>query len=323
MESVRVRLDLSYDGTHFHGWAAQPGLRTVEGDLLQALALIARRDVDITVAGRTDAGVHADHQVAHVDMPEDVWKALPGRSSRTPEAALVDRVTSILARSHADFMRAHGLAAPRGYSDIALLDACRVPDTFDARFSAQGRHYVYRLAWRHHSGGDPFSGRRTWTVPAREGLDLAAMAEAAESILGEHDFLSFCKPRAGATTIRTLQELSVVPLRDEGSLSSAEQGARWGVGEGSARPGACEVRVHADAFCHSMVRSLVGALVEIGTGRRPSGWMKALLDACSRTNAAPLAPAHGLTLAGVDYPPPDQWEQRAEQTRAVRSLSCC
>lgn len=301
MDTVRARLDLAYDGTFFHGWAAQPGLRTVEGELVRALSLIARQEVAVTVAGRTDAGVHADHQVAHVDLPAQVWDSLPGRSSRTPEDALVDRLASLLTRAHGDFMKAHGLVSPRGYCDVALLSSHRVPETFDARFSAVGRHYVYRLLDQ-RAGSDPFSGRRIWTVPARQTLNLEAMAEAASSVIGEHDFLSFCKPREGATTIRTLRQLDVVAAGETSPIL---------------------VRVHADAFCHSMVRSLVGALIDVGTGRRSPAWMRHLLDARSREAAAPLAPAHGLTLAHVDYPPANQWAQRAQQTRAVRSLGCC
>ena len=161
----------------------------------------------------------------------------------------------------------------------------------------------------------------------RGALDVAAMREAAGALLGEHDFLSYCKPREGATTIRTLRRVDVV------RGGAVALGGAWATGADAADPGSdpargaatglVEVWVSADAFCHSMVRSLVGALVEVGLRRRQSTWPAELLEARSRETAAPLAPACGLTLEGVDYPPEAQWAERARAARRRRDDGCC
>ena len=296
----RLRLDLAYDGTAFSGWAAQPGLRTVEGVLTSALATILRQDVRLTVAGRTDAGVHAAHQVAHLDVDEEAWGCLPGRSRRAPQAALLTRLAGVLAREAQASAGGHGLGAvPRGASDVVVSAAAVVPDAFDARFSALSRRYTYRVADALASR-DPARRATVLWVPGR--LDVGAMADSAAPLLGEHDFLSYCRPRQGATTVRTLRSLT---------WRRVEQGADAGL---------VTLEVEADAFCHSMVRSLVGAALAVGQGRKGSDWPGTLLVARSRRTAAPVAPPHGLTLEEVTYPVDAELAVQAERARVLRAL---
>ena len=260
----RFRLDVAYDGTDFSGWALQPERRTVAGVLTDALSRVLRTPVALTVAGRTDAGVHATGQVVSADLPAHLDAAWALRR---------------LAR----------LLPP----DVRVRGISRVPPAFDARFAALRRHYVYRVAtapW----GAEPLRARDTlaWPHP----LDLAAVSAASAGLLGEHDFAAFCRRREGATTVRALQRLD------------------WSRGP----DGVVEAAVSADAFCHSMVRSLVGALLDVGRGRRAVEWPAALLGREARAADVAVAPAHGLTLVGVDYPPPDELAARAAVTRRVR-----
>lgn len=279
---MRIRIDLSYDGAGFHGWAAQPGLRTVQGELESALAMILRQEVALTVAGRTDAGVHAAGQCAHFDVEPAAWEALPGRSSRTPGEALVAKVNAITAR------RAGG--AP-GYTDVVVTNAGAVPDDFDARFSALWRRYSYRIA----------DGVASWNPCRRDvlwlnyALDVDAMNRAAQTLLGEHDFLSFCKPREGASTVRTLLELGFA--REDGMIV------------GSAK---------ADAFCHSQVRTLMGTLIEVGRGARDEGWPAARLEEAVRNGEVVVAPPHPLTLEEIGYPDAERYGEQARLTRRYR-----
>jgi tRNA pseudouridine38-40 synthase len=262
-------MDLAYDGTDFRGWATQPGLRTVQGELGAALATALRVPrVELVCAGRTDAGVHARGQVVHVDLAEDV------------EAAELAR----LAR------RLNGILSP----DVRVRRVVVAPPGFDARFGALWRRYAYRVADRAELV-DPLARAHVLTWP-RE-LDLDAMNTACASLLGRHDFASFCRQRPGATTIRTL--LDLVWSRDDAGLATAS--------------------VRADAFCHSMVRSLVGCLLAVGEGRRPPAWPLEVLAAGRRDPAVTVAHAHGLTLEEVAYPGDDELVARAEQTRARRT----
>lgn len=275
---IRVRLDLSYDGTAFSGWAAQPGLRTVQGTLEAALGTVLRcPEPRLTVAGRTDAGVHARGQVAHLDVDPGVWQAVRGRLSGGPAEALVRRLAGVLP------------------PDVVVHRAAVAPTGFDARFSALHRRYAYRLA-DDVTRVDPL--RRTHVVRHRLPLDAGAMSRAARPLLGRHDYAAFCRPRPGATTVRTLQRLEV---------------ERPSTGPDA---GLVVVGVQADAFCHAMVRSLVGALLVVGEGRRPEGWPAELL--AGRVRAAAVAPAHGLTLEEVAYPADDAMAARARATRARR-----
>jgi tRNA pseudouridine38-40 synthase len=182
---VRLRLDLGYDGTDFAGWADQPGLRTVQGTLEHALSVVLRiAPPRLTVAGRTDAGVHARGQVCHVDVRRDAWLAVAGRSTRSPEDAIVRRLTGVLP------------------SDVRVRSVDVAPDGFDARFSAISRRYSYRVADTPH-GVEPLE--RSWVLWHPHPLDLTAMNAAAERLLGEHDFAAYCRPRLGASTVRNLR----------------------------------------------------------------------------------------------------------------------
>lgn len=262
---MRLRLDLSYDGAQFHGWAAQPGLRTVQGEVEAALATILRLEspAPLTCAGRTDAGVHALGQVAHVDLDDT-----------TDVESLAHRLRSLLP------------------DDIRLRALAPAPPGFDARFSALERRYVYRL--RDRGAGDPLA--RGHVVDWPRELDVEAMNAATEPLLGEHDFAAFCKKREGATTIRTLLALSS-ERRDDGVL---------------------ETTVRADAFCHSMVRSLMGALVAVGERRFAPDWTETLLASAVRDARVRVMPAHGLVLEEVVYPPDEALAARASEARHHR-----
>ncbi len=273
---LRLRLDFAYDGTDFSGWAAQPGLRTVEGELTAALARILRlrEPARVTVAGRTDAGVHARGAVAHVDVPASAWAALPGRSRRPPADAALTRLAGVLP------------------GDVVVRRVAPAPDGFDARFSAISRRYAYRLC-DVPGGLDPL--RRRDTVTVQGPLDLDAMNAASAALCGLQDFAAFCKRREGATTVRTLLTFD------------------WH------RTGPLVVgRVVADAFCHSMVRSLVGAVVPVGQGRRPVAWPAQVLSAARRDSGVTVMPAHGLSLAEVAYPPEHELAARAHAARRRR-----
>ncbi|GGO96483.1 tRNA pseudouridine synthase A [Actinomyces gaoshouyii] len=306
---VRVRLDLAYDGAGFAGWAAQPGLRTVEGVITEALGTVLRVPVRLTVAGRTDAGVHAAAQVAHFDVAQEAWRSLPGRSDRAPGQALLTRLAGVLAREARESAASGGAGtAPRGTSDVVVNGAREAPEGFDARFSATERAYRYRIADGGPAAGSRDPGRRGSVLWIPEALDVGAMRRAAAPLLGEHDFLGYCKPREGATTIRTLKRLE---------WSRVPGGA---TGREGADEGLVVLDVVADAFCHSMVRSLVGACLAVGQGRRDEDWPARILLSASRDAAAPVAPAHGLTLERVSYPADDELADRAERARALRTL---
>jgi tRNA pseudouridine38-40 synthase len=276
-ERLRIRLDLGYDGTAFSGWAAQRGRRTVEGELSAALSTLLRapEPVRLTVAGRTDAGVHARGQVAHADVDPERWRALPGRSRRTPEAAALARLRGLLP------------------DDVVVRRAAPAPTGFDARFSALSRRYRYRIC-DDPAAVDPLRRRDTVVVPTP--LDVAAMAEASGHLVGLHDFAAFCKRREGASTVRTLLEYSWERAAD----------------------GIVEARVVADAFCHSMVRALVGAAVAVGDGRYAADLPGEVLAGGARDPRIRVMAAHGLSLEEVRYPPDDELALRASQARAVR-----
>ncbi|MDK4232654.1 tRNA pseudouridine(38-40) synthase TruA [Corynebacterium accolens] len=276
--SVRLRLDLAYDGTDFHGWAKQKGgLRTVQGVLEEQLAMIARTEVPLTVAGRTDAGVHARGQVAHVDVPQEM---LEQRSVAGDPGTLVRRLAKLLPE------------------DVRVHRCELAPEGFDARFSALRRHYVYRITTCPR-GALPTRARDTaeWFKP----VDIGAMQDAATALVGLHDFAAFCKAKPNATTIRELQEFS---WQD---VSTPEE------------PQLFEARVTADAFCWSMVRSLVGCCLSVGEGRRDVDFAEALLQETKRSSRIPVAPAKGLSLVQVDYPEAGEMSARADITREKRT----
>ena len=272
---MRIRIDLAYDGTEFSGWAKQPGLRTVQGDLEDSLATVLRLpSVQVTCAGRTDTGVHARAQVVHLDVEGDVLTESAGRIRHRPVDALKRRLNGILR------------------PDVRVRRVSEAPEGFDARFSALWRRYAYRI----DDTGllDPLTRNHvlSWPHP----LDLDRMNEASAALLGEQDFAAFCKRREGATTVRALLDL------------------HWERVEGLA-----VARVRADAFCHNMVRSLVGCLVAVGEGRREPSWAADVLRARVRDGSVKVAGARGLTLEEVAYPADDELAARARETRTVRT----
>jgi tRNA pseudouridine38-40 synthase len=283
---VRLRLDIAYDGTDFAGWAAQAGQRTVAGVLDEALSTVFRIPVKLRAAGRTDAGVHATGQVAHVDVPAG---ALNHAYPRTTRAGAGSDVTAEAAAEFVPLVRRLSRFLP---TDVRVIDIGRAAAGFDARFSALRRHYEYRLSTAPH-GVEPQQTRfvTAWPRP----VDVDAMAAASRDLLGLRDFAAFCRHREGATTIRDLQRLD---WSQDGDRVTAY--------------------VTADAFCWSMVRSLVGALLAVGEHRREPGWCATLLESTRRSSDFAAAPPQGLTLVGVDYPPDDQLEARTKVTRDLR-----
>ena len=260
----RLRLDVAYDGSHFSGWASQPGRRTVQGELERVLAAVLRLEgVAVACAGRTDAGVHAAGQVCHVDVP----------SSPEPDV-LRRRLAAALA------------------SDVRVHAVGLAPDGFDARFSALWRRYSYRIC-DDPPAADPLQRHRVlvWRRP----LDVAAMNDACQPLVGEHDFAAFCRGREGATTVRTLRELS------------------W------SRSGpTVTARAVADAFCHSMVRALIGAAIAVGEGRLPPDVPRQVLAAGVRDPRITVVAPHGLTLEEVAYPDDADLASRAAAARSRR-----
>ncbi|MDQ1683261.1 MAG: tRNA pseudouridine38-40 synthase [Frankiaceae bacterium] len=265
---VRYRLDIAYDGTDFCGWARQTAQLSVQGEIEDALATILRleRPPRLTVAGRTDAGVHATGQVAHVDLP-----------AHAEAYRLLRALNGVLA------------------NDVRVQRVAIAPAGFDARFSALQRRYEFRVSDAPY-GAPPL--RRRDTMHHDRPLDIADMQAAAAALVGLHDFRAFCRLRVGATTIRLLLRLSCA--RDGDIVT---------------------VTVEADAFCHSMVRSLVGALIAVGDGRQRPDWPAGLLNADRRSDVVTVAQARGLTLVEVTFPPDEDLAARAESTRATRSLS--
>lgn len=280
---IRLRLDLAYRGAPFHGWARQPGLLTVQGRLEEALNLITRQPAQLTVAGRTDAGVHARGQVAHLDVTKDFWLSLSrGREEN-------DQVRGERLRA-----RLEGLAG-RGLNGALAIKQVRVVSRdFDARFSALSRTYRYLIC------DDPRAQDPCRLDIARTSspLEETTMQVAAQALCGEHDFLPFAKPREGATTVRTLHSFNI------------------------SRPGAgiVQAMIRADAFCHSQVRFMMGALIEIGRGKYQPNWIGELLAAGVRDQRVPLADGRGLTLWEVAYPPEDEYALQAQKAKVVRTL---
>ncbi len=278
-DTVRLRLEISYDGTEFAGWAVQAGQRTVAGVLDETLSTVFRTPVRLRAAARTDTGVHATGQVAHVDVPADALAYAYPRSRRAGEPEFLALVRRL------------GRFSP---TDVTVRVIARAADGFDARFSALRRHYIYRLSTAPY-GAEPLQARYVTAWP--HDLDVDAMAAASRELLGLRDFAAFCRHREGATTIRDLQWLDW--SRDGDSITA---------------------QVTADAFCWAMVRSLVGALLAVGQHRRGPDWIRDLLSAAGRSSDFAAAPARGLTLIGVDYPPDDQLAARSVVTRALRSV---
>ena len=271
-ETVRLRLDIAYDGTDFSGWARQPTRRTVQGELESALAKVLRLpEASVTCAGRTDAGVHARGQVAQIDVPRATWENEGERVSR--------RLAGVLPK------------------DVRVNAVRLAPPGFDARFSPLFRRYVYRVGDAPY-GLEPL--RRRDVLWHRNPLDVDRMNEASDRLVGEHDFAAFCKKREGATTIRELLRLSWV--REEEHLLAGT--------------------IQADAFCHNMVRALVGALLAVGDGRQDVEWPGRVLGTAVRDSSVHVVGPQGLSLEEVRYPADEELAERANLTRRVRELPC-
>ncbi len=275
---IRMRMVLGYDGAAYNGWARQPNVTGVQQLVEEALETLIRRRVRVVVAGRTDAGVHARRQVVHLDLTQEEFDGLPRRSPLAPGPALVRRINGILGRQD---------------GAVWVHEAEVAPNGFDARFSALARRYSYRIAdgierW------DPLT--RHLTTWHREPLDVEAMNREAQTVLGRHDFLTYCKPRPDATTIRTLQEFSFTRTED----------------------GVILAHLKADAFCHNMVRALIGAAMMVGDGREQPGFLASRLEEMVRDSKTKLAHPRALVLEEVYYPNADQLAARALQTRAKR-----
>lgn len=258
-DAVRLRLVVAYDGSGFRGFAAQDGQRTVAGELSRAIATVARHEVELVCAGRTDAGVHASGQVVHVDVRRDLS---PQRLAKAVNAMLGPTVV--------------------------VRSVTEAPPGFDARWSARSRRYRY-LVLRCDTP-DPLLAPLTWHV--RDRLEIRSMVCASDSLIGEHDFSAFCRrppgvPGGQPITRRVLE-------------------ARWGelpIAERELVEGEVLLRfdISAQSFCHHMVRSIVGTLVDVGRGRRPASDMTWLLRSGDRSHATTIAPPQGLCLVGVDY----------------------
>ena len=283
-EMMRLRFDIAYDGTDFHGWARQKPadgqeVRTVQGVLEDALSLVLRYPVELTVAGRTDAGVHAAGQVAHADIPR---ASLEQRSIEGDAGRLVRRLAKLLD------------------PDVRVTRVTEAPVGIDARFSALTRTYRYRVTTA-EAGASPLRVRDTAVWPKK--IDLDAVQQAATALVGLHDFAAFCKPRPHATTIRD------VHLFTWADVSTEEE------------PELYEATITADAFCWHMVRALVASCLDVGAGQQPADWVQGLLLMRARSPHVRLAPARGLTLVDVDYPADDELAARAAVTRDRRDAS--
>ncbi len=260
---LRLRIDLSYDGTNFSGWATQPGRRTIQDLVEQAIGTITQSKIESIVAGRTDAGVHAVGQVIHVDVPDSI--------NLDEIAYKLNRILD---------------------EDIRIMRVSIAPEAFHARFSALRRKYTYKILDKNLP--IPPINRydiASWYRP----LDAELMNSASSLVLGHHDFAAFCKFKEGGTTLRTLEEFH---WERQGDLLVAT--------------------VVADAFCYSMVRNLVGAVVCVADGRKEASWVGELLANKERVSDSLVFPARGLTLTSVEYPTNDQLLERAKVTIGKR-----
>ncbi len=291
---LRIRIDLAYDGGPFSGWALQPGLPTVQGTVQAGLELLFRRPVRTTVAGRTDAGVHARGQVTHIDVTPAEWSALSRGRNIPPELALTRRLQATINRHLPPSAAARTVYAGNPASAVVVRGVSLAPPGFSARFSALWRRYTYRIADRTELQ-DPLN--RAMVLWHSEVLDERLLNEGAAALLGLQDFKAFCKPRAGATTIRELQRFEFE--RDDDGILCAT--------------------VQADAFCHNMVRALIGSALRVGSGEEAPGWLAERLASGRKDSRSVLAPPHPLVLEEVRYPEDDaEIARRAELTRARR-----
>ncbi len=340
MGGMRLRIDCSYDGTAFHGWARQPGQRTVQGELEATIAKVLHlwkpdddgHPITLVVAGRTDAGVHASGQVCHLDLEDEVLSVAMGHLDPTtyrPWEALAYRLRRILP------------------ADISVRSIFPSPAGFDARFSASDRVYVYRVA-DESSAYDPRLRGFVLNLPRR--LDLDLMNQAAQSLVGLHDFGSFSSPNPGGTTIREVkfarwERVPTHPLGSSSYAGGASLSPTQAIGADPSAAGSISgfescsgsnpdspyrvdsvesglliFTIIADAFAKNMVRSLVNACLQVGMGKKGLDWFAGKLAHPVREGASGPAPACGLTLEKVNYPADDLLAARAQAIRAKRTL---
>ena len=252
----RAKLTVAYDGTAFHGFAENDGVRTVMGELREAVERVVRQPVELVGAGRTDAGVHGWGQVVSGDLPDDIdLSALVRRINRMCGPAIVAR------------------------------DAVWAADDFSARFSARWRHYRYDI-WNAPQP-NPFVAATSWHVV--HPLSLYALHLACDPLIGEHEFSSFCR------------RAKVAAGEPEPSMTRRVMLARWTEVASDYGPGLLRFEIRANAFCHQMVRSIVGTMVDAGSGRLHAGDIRGILLAKDRRGAGQVAPPHGLCLWEVGY----------------------
>lgn len=329
VDVLRLRIDCAYDGSEFHGWACQPHLRTVQGVMENCLCRILHLDTEhppirLVVAGRTDTGVHASHQSCHLDVQEELLERAVGHMSLSPVAALEHRLRHILP------------------SDIAIHRISVAPSGFDARFSALERVYVYRVS----DSSTIYDPRIRNCVTRVEGhLNIEAMNAAMSNCIGLYDFGSFATPNEGGTTIREVKSVrwsrlsnthpgeNSVGVHHHAPIDSASEmsGAVTGTDQSiNTQPtdesfslesgGLIIMRIVADAFARSMVRSLVNASIQIGLGKRDEAWFINKLHHPLREGSTGPADASGLTLEHIAYPADELLAARAEHIRAKRAL---
>jgi tRNA pseudouridine38-40 synthase len=337
---MRLRIDLAYDGGGFYGWARQPGLRTVQGELEAALHKVLRVPDDgvmpvdghsmsfqdessidmvaqdmsmaatrpigtksnriveplrLTVAGRTDTGVHAVSQVCHLDLLPQTLLRCVGHIDAAPTEALRRRLS-------------HALP-----NDIAVHSVAVAPEGFDARFSALERTYVYRIS----DGISPVDPRlRGFVLNLDETLDVEAMNAAAALTVGLHDFGSFATPNPGGTTIREVKR--AIWRRVPGRALFDETSENYSVR--SLDSGLLTFTIVADAFAHNMVRSLVNACVQVGRGKKTLDWFAGKMAHPIREGSTGPIAARGLTLEDIAYPADEELASRAASIRARRTL---
>ena len=262
---IRIRGKIAYDGKDFSGWGMQQDRRTVQGDLENAISTLLRVDrVIVQCAGRTDAGVHATAQVIHFDIAEKDAMEMKD---------LAYKINAILPE------------------DISIQELEVTTPDFDARFAALSRSYEYLIFQGPRNPLLRDRAYRSWAP-----LDVTAMNDASQSLIGLHDFSAFCKKREGATTIRTLMKFVWTETPD----------------------GLIKVELEADAFCYSMVRGLIGAVLAIGEGKFDKAWLENYLAGKEREAHVFAAPAWGLTLVDVKYPEPGDYAKRIAETLQAR-----
>ena len=281
--TVRIRMKVAYDGSGFRGFAAQPGVTTVAGVLADALHSVIGHPVQITCAGRTDAGVHAAGQVVHFDLrPEQARDAY---ASVAPDTVAIRRSLN-------------RMLAPA----VVVKEAGLAPAGFDARHSARWRRYRYLVL--NQEDPDPFLAATTWHVEAP--LDLRGMQLSCDPIHGEHDFAAFCRQPPGDGS--TVRRVSRAEWRAVSTVAPPGRRVRpdHRKGRGAEGDRLLSFEIVASAFCQQMVRSLVGTMVDVGRGRKTAGDMAWILRSLDRANAGSPAPPQGLCLEEVGYPPPPE-----------------